>query len=168
MSISPLGSILTSQIGATNSLGAGSETSRAKQTDNTGQDTVGISKIAQFFQKLEQLETSNPTEFKKELTDIAAKLKGAAQNESDPSQARFLSNLADRFQKAADTGDLSALKPGAADSGTGAPHAGHHHGHHGPPKLDQQTQDTLASIFQDAETTLNAQTSSTQGTTTQA
>ena len=112
-----------------------------------------VSKTAAFFQQLRQLESQNPAGFKKELSDIAGKLKSAAQQESDPSQSSFLNNLADRFQKAADTGDLSALKPPQASQG--------HHHHHGSSGLSAQTQETLATIFQGAENALTAQTPAT-------
>jgi hypothetical protein len=53
------------------------------------------------------------------LSDIADKLKAAAQQDGGQSrQDNFLAKLADRFDQASQTGDLSALQP-------------HHHHHHG-------------------------------------
>ncbi len=152
MNITSLSNILTNQLDPIGSL-AGTQASTTSQTGVTGQDSVQISKTAEFFQQLRQLETQNPAEFKKELSDITGKLKSAAQQESDPSQSSFLNNLADRFQKAADSGDLSALKPPQASQG--------HHHHHGSSGLSAQTRETLATIFQDAENTLTAQTPAT-------
>ncbi len=162
VNISPLSSLLTNPLDPLGSLGA-TQASTTSQTGVTGQDSVQVSKTAEFFQQLRQLETQNPAEFKKELSDIASKLKSAAQQESDPSQSSFLNNLADRFQKAADSGDLSALKPAQANQAASG-HHGHHH-HHGSSGLSAQTQETLASIFQEAENTLATQAGSTPATT---
>jgi len=156
VNISSLSNILTNQLDPLGSLAA-AQPSTTSQTGVTGQDSVQVSKTAEFFQQLRQLETQNPAEFKKELSDIASKLKNAAQQESDPSQSSFLNNLADRFQKVADTGDLSALKPPQASQG--------HHHHHGSSGLSAQTQETLATIFQDAENTLAAQSGTAPATT---
>jgi hypothetical protein len=160
VNISSLSNILTNQLDPLGSLAA-TQASTTSQTGVTGQDSVQVSKTAEFFQQLRQLETQNPAEFKKELSDIAGKLKTAAQQESDPSQSSFLNNLADRFQKAADTGDLSALKPPQANQAASG-HNGHHH--HGSSGLSAQTQETLATIFQDAENALTARSGSTPAT----
>ena len=60
------------------------------------------------------------------LTDIADKLQAAAQKDGGR-QGQELSNLASKFQQAAQTGDLSALRP-----------AHHHHGHHHPGAVSYQ------------------------------
>ena len=151
MNISSLSSLFPNQLDPLGSL-AGTQASTASPTGVTGQDSVQVSKTAEFFQQLRQLESQNPAGFKKELSDIAGKLKSAAQQESDPSQSSFLNNLADRFQKAADTGDLSALKPPQGNQAVSG-HHGHHH-HHGSSGLSAQTQETLATIFQDGENAL--------------
>ena len=91
-------------------------------------DSANLSQVGQLFQELEQLQTSDPTALKKVLEDAAAKFSTAAQQSTDPTQASFLTNLADRFQKAADTGDLSALRQPAAGATYGV--QGHHHHHH--------------------------------------
>jgi hypothetical protein len=112
----------------------------AKNTASTGStaavsgDSVNFSQVGQLFQELQQLQTSDPTALKKVLEDAATKFSTAAQQATDPTQASVLSNLADRFQKAADTGDLSALqKPSssASASGTYGVQGHHHHHHHG-------------------------------------
>lgn len=112
-------------------------------------DQLDFSKAADLFRGLQKLQTDNPAEFQQILTDAAAKLKDAAQQQTDPSQASFLSSLSDRFQKAADSGDLSALQPPASDGSYSA--KGHHHRHHGgappPPAPDTATQNLISSIF---------------------
>jgi len=97
-------------------------------------DSANLSQVSQLFQELEQLQTSDPTALKKVLEDAATKFSTAAQQTTDPTQASFLSNLAQRFQKAADTGDLSALRQPSSTTSAGATYGvqGHHrHHHHG-------------------------------------
>jgi hypothetical protein len=98
------------------------------------------------------------------LTDAASKFSAAAQQATDPSQASFLTNLADRFQQAAQTGDLSALSQPSSSSSAGATYGaqGHHHHHHhaggssqatssaggtGSTTASPTTQDLLATLF---------------------
>jgi hypothetical protein len=83
-----------------------------------------LSSPAQFLSKLRSLEQSDPAKAKQTLTDIASKLKADAA-QATGAQADRLNQLADRFQKAADTGDLSSLSPDGLGKG-----GHHHHGHH--------------------------------------
>src|SRR5579872_917297 len=68
-----------------------------------------ISREAQFISNLQQLQQQEPAKFKQVLTDAANQLTAAAQSATG-SDKQFLTNLADKFQKAAN-GDLSALQP---------------------------------------------------------
>ena len=91
-------------------------------TDPTsGGDTTAVSNIGQFMTKLKALEQSNPAQAKQVLTAIASKLNDAA-GSATGDEATHLKALADKFTKAADTGDLSGIQP---------PAGGHHHHHHG-------------------------------------
>jgi len=65
---------------------------------------------AQFLGKLQDMMKTNPAQAKQALGQIAGKLRAQAQQAGGTESAR-LTDLADRFQKAADTGDLSGLKP---------------------------------------------------------
>jgi len=123
-------------------------TSTAESNRPAPSDRVDLSQLAQLFQQFKELQSSDPAELKKVLTDAASKLRTAAQQQSDPSQASFLSNLADRFQKAADTGDLSALRPDSSASGSYAPHRHHPH-HHGSQSAQSSSneQDLLATLL---------------------
>lgn len=97
-------------------------------------DSVNFSQVGQVFQELQQLQTSDPSALKKVLEDAATKFSTAAQQSTDPTQASFLSSLADRFQTAANTGDLSALKQPSSSTPTGTTYGvqgQHHHHHHG-------------------------------------
>ncbi|MBN9118979.1 MAG: hypothetical protein J0I06_07435 [Planctomycetes bacterium] len=79
-------------------------------------DSARISGPGQLFSQLQQLQSQDPTKFKQVTADIATQLQTAAQ-QATGHQATFLTNLADKFQTASTTGDVSALRP---------PHHGHH------------------------------------------
>lgn len=107
--------------------------SNANQTANAvSGDSVNFSQVGQLFQELQQLQTSDPAALKKVLEDAATKFSTASQQATDPAQASFLSGMADRFQKAADTGDLSALRQPSSSTSASATYGvqGHHHHHH--------------------------------------
>ena len=111
----------------------------------TPSDGVDFSQVAQLFKELQKLQGTDPTEFKKVLTDAAKKLRDAAGQQSDSAAAGMLTTLADKFQQAADTGDLSVLKPPSPPVGA-----------YGPPTLSsnsttssdtRNTQDLLAALL---------------------
>ena len=107
-------------------------------------DTLNFSQVGQLFQELSQLQTSNPAEFKQVVTDAANKLTAAASQATDPAQAQFLTNLADKFQQAAQDGNMTPFEQSASASGASGAH-GHHHHHHGggePPSSTSSTSDS--------------------------
>jgi hypothetical protein len=80
--------------------------------------TTQISRQGQLFSQLQQLQTQDPAKFKQVLTDVANQLTTAAQGATGKDQ-QFLSNLADKFTKAAG-GDLTALQPPSQSASTSA------------------------------------------------
>ncbi len=83
-------------------------------------DSSDISKPSEFFNMLQQLKNTDPEKFKQVCTDIANKLKTAAQEMGDSAGAKKLSELADKFQNVANGGDISQLMPpGASGNATG-------------------------------------------------
>jgi hypothetical protein len=131
--LNSLNSSLLSEIQNYNSTPTQTSARTSSNSSTTASDTVDFSQVSQLFQDLKQLETSNPTEFKQVTTDAANQLRAAASQTTDPQQAAFLNNLAERFQTAATTGNLSALEPSSSStsmSGDGngyRPHGHHHH-----------------------------------------
>ncbi|HUO49550.1 MAG TPA: hypothetical protein VMU09_12015 [Acidimicrobiales bacterium] len=103
-----------------------------------------ISGPGSLFGELASLAQSNPDEFKKVAGDIAQKLKAAAANATGD-QAKFLSSMADKFGQAAQSGDMSVLRPGGPGGSGGAQHA-HHHRHGGS---GQASGDSGSSAFQE-------------------
>ncbi len=73
-------------------------------------DSVSFSKPGQLFSQLQQLAQTDPDKFKEVCQKIADKLNEAAQNEEGGAN-RMLSDLASRFESAAQSGDASELRP---------------------------------------------------------
>ena len=86
-------------------------------------DKASMSGIGQVMSKISDLESTDPAKAKQVLQRIASKLTDAA-GQATGDQATHLQELAARFTKAADTGDLSGIQP---------PKGGHGHHPHGPP-----------------------------------
>jgi hypothetical protein len=107
-----------SQVSATRS-------SQAASSSDVQGDTTQVSGPGQFLAKLQALEESDPAKAKDVLGQIADKLTTAAQGATG-STATQLSDLASKFQTAADTGDLSGLRPSGQASQSQV--SGHHHG----------------------------------------
>ena len=113
---STINSINTSLLSEISSYLKTSTTSSSAATDtttasSTSTDQIDFSQVAELFKELQQLQKSNPDELKQVLTEAAEKFKDAASQTTDTRDKQFLTNLSDRFQQAADTGDLSVLGP---------------------------------------------------------
>lgn len=137
----------TNYVSLINSNLSGSVTAQPANCSGASQPaaTLGISPAGDFLSKLQQLQSSNPAQFKQTMTDISNQLTSAAGNATGP-QAQMLTALAGKFQSASQSGDLSAFQtqPGQTPydttndplaslmgaGGTGAAHHHHGHGHH--------------------------------------
>jgi hypothetical protein len=129
-----------SNVSATSAVGT-SQARRNSSAPPAGGGSTQISKFGDMLSKLQELSVKDPAKFKQVAAEIATKLKDASA--TDPR----LKALADKFSKAAESGDLSAFKPPApaaaaagdatapgatpAAGATGATGAHHHHHHHG-------------------------------------
>jgi hypothetical protein len=103
----------------------------AATTNATGNSSpatsTSISQPGQLLSQLQQLATSNPAEFKQVTAQIATQLQAAATAASgtsgaSSSAAAFLTNVANQFQQASQTGSATSLIPA---------HKGGGHHHHG-------------------------------------
>jgi hypothetical protein len=105
-----------------NAVSSATPTAPAPQLDGSSDDAQPrFSGPAQFLGRLQDLMKSDPAQAKQALNGIADKLRShASQDGADGSK---LNALADKFQKASDTGDLSALAP----TGGHGPHVHPHH-----------------------------------------
>ncbi|HTN54383.1 MAG TPA: hypothetical protein VML50_18390, partial [Anaeromyxobacter sp.] len=63
--------------------------------------------------ELSELSQSDPSKFKAVMQEIAEKLQGEA-SQASGDKAQALGNLADKFDQAAQTGDMSSLQPSGA------------------------------------------------------
>lgn len=142
MSINPVANIATSLIQPVPSLFSTSNANSANSSSLAlPQDaTPQISGAAQFLNVLEQLATSNPTQFKQVTSQLSARLNQAstqAQSQGDSTQATQLTNLANEFNTASQTGQLPASLANQQNGQTsptgqsGVAHHGHHHHHSG-------------------------------------
>jgi len=77
-------------------------------------DRTHFSTFGELMSKLQELQTADPDKAKQVLSSIATALNEKASTDDAPGH---LQDLADRFAQAAQTGDLSALRP----------RGGHHH-----------------------------------------
>jgi hypothetical protein len=91
-------------------------------------DGIDLSDPGQLFQQLQQLQQQKPDQLATVLTDIADKLRSVAGGTSATSAvtpdgaaagADFLNRLADRFDAAAQSGDLASLVSPGAPNGAG-------------------------------------------------
>lgn len=89
-------------------------TSSTSGTDSSS-DSSSMSQMAQLVSQLQQLQTSNPTKFKQIMSEAAQTLDQEAQSTGGMG-GQMLSNLAQSFQNAATTGDLSSLLPSGGGS----------------------------------------------------
>jgi hypothetical protein len=105
----------------TSPLSTVSSTSTADSTDPTSDatGTTSFSQMGQLMSQLQSLEQTDPAQAKSVLATIGSDLKADAGNNP------MMSQLADKFTQASQTGDLSALQPPKGG------HGGGHHHHHG-------------------------------------
>ncbi len=88
-----------------------------------GGEDARPSQRAKLMSELADLQKSDPDKFKQVTEDIAKKLREAAAS-AGAGQSTFLGNLADKFEQASQSGEMSALQP---PSGASGHHGGHHH-----------------------------------------
>jgi hypothetical protein len=82
---------------------------------SSGGDQSSISGPAAMLSKLKALQESDPAKFKEVTADIAKQLRTAATQGG--ASAQVLGQVADAFDKASTTGDLSSLKPPSGGQG---------------------------------------------------
>lgn len=120
-----LGSALQS-VGLTSNATSGSQSgiSFSPQTSDNGQ----LSPLGQVLSTLQQLQQSNPTEYKQVTQQIATNLTTAAQtaqSAGNTTEANQLTHLAGDFTNASTSGQLPNIQDLAQAVG-----GGHHHHHH--------------------------------------
>lgn len=126
MSTNAISSSVTSALVQQLSTSSSSKTSGSQaQTTATDADSMKFSKMGAAMKQLKELETSDPTKFKKVTAQISSKLTELAKNQTGET-AQMTSDLASKFASASESGSMDALKPsgpppaGAPPRGAGA------------------------------------------------
>jgi hypothetical protein len=155
MMITPLSSIGQLLLSGINSLKPGS--SNRTSTNSMSGDSSQVSPFAQLMSTLQQLQQSNPAQYKQITATLASNLQQAAttaQNSGEAGEANALNQLATSFNQASQSGQLPAFLQQGTQAGQM-----HHHHHGGAQGLGQD----LNSISQ---TILSRLASSASGTST--
>ena len=117
---SNLNSALISQL----SMSTKSHLTSPKDPDEPGDDHARVSKMGEFMKQLETLRTTDPAQFKEVTAAIGNSLSELAKSQSSDAAA-MLSDLANKFTQASNTGEISALKPSGPPPNNGAPRGAH-------------------------------------------
>lgn len=124
-------------------------TTASQQTDDTAQaGGTKFSKMGELMSKLQDLAKSDPDKAKAVMAKISQDLKAKADSSGD----KRMAELADKFGQAAQSGDLSVLKP---KEGGG----GHHH-HSGTPSGQTGAYQAQQSSMSDIEDVISSDLSS--------
>lgn len=132
ISSSLLQSSLFQSTGATGNVSVGG-TSQTSSLSDSNQ----LSPLARLLGDLQALQQTDPAKYKDVTSQIAAKLKSAADADTasgNTSGASQLNQLASDFNTASSTGQLPNIQDLAKAAGGGHHH---HHGHGGPPPASQ-------------------------------
>jgi hypothetical protein len=127
--------------------------------------TASISGAGQLFSLLQQLQQTNPTQFKQVTGQIASQLSAAAQQQSGGAST-VLSQLANKFQQASQSGSL-----GSFTGPQGAHHGHHHHGTYNrsgqavTSSSDTTSQSSLNQLFSSIADNLNSTLGASAGGT---
>jgi hypothetical protein len=148
LSSSYLQSILNSTL---QSNSAGSSSSSTSTSSITGQSEKSqLSPFAQLMNTLQQLQQSNPSEYKQVTQQIATNLQSAAKTataDGNSTQATQLNQLATDFTSASQSGQLPNVQDLAQAVG-GAGHHHHHHGHAASSDSDSSSSSTSQTLSQ--------------------
>jgi hypothetical protein len=130
----------------------------AAPTSTQQSDSTQLSPLAQILTTLQQLQQSNPAEYKQVTAQIATNLTSAAataQAEGNTTAATQLNQLATDFTNASESGQLPNIQDLAQGVG------GHHHHHHHAQAAASDS-DTSSSSSSDATSTSASSTTASQ------
>ncbi len=159
---SSVDSILSSalqKVGLTSNATVGSLSGIGGSTSAQQPDSSQLSPLGQVLSTLQQLQQSNPTEYKQVTQQIATNLTSAAQtaqSDGNTTAANQLTQLASDFTNASTSGQLPNIQDLAQAVG-----GGHHHHHHADPSSSTSGGSTSQNPLSIIASTL----SSAEGTT---
>ncbi len=162
------GSIATTQTSDVSAIGTSTTAAGSVPPPVGGAESATISTPGQLFSELQQLSQSDPTKFKAVAGQLATSFQNAAANATGP-EAKMLTNLANTFSAASQSGTLQPpqAQAGAAQAGgaSGSGGAHHHHHHHGGGSGGSGQSSAMDQAFQNAMTILTQATQGTSATT---
>ncbi len=133
----------------------GSSTTSSETSQVTSQQEGGqLSPLAKLMSTLQQLQQSNPTEYKKVTAQIATNLQNAAKTataDGNTAAATQLNQLATDFSKASQSGQMPDVQDLAQAIG-----GGHHHHHHGHAAASDSDSSTTSSSTTDASSSTSS------------
>jgi hypothetical protein len=131
MSLSPISGSSSLFLDLIANKGSGSSTPVGVADTSSASSSGGadLSDAAKFFSKLKNLSQTDPEKFKQLTSQISSELQTAVQGATG-SQATFLSDLANQFQTASQTGSVAALQPPSTSQPAAGGHHDHHHAHY--------------------------------------
>jgi hypothetical protein len=127
---------------------AGSLSGIGGSTSAQQPDSSQLSPLGQVLSTLQQLQQSNPTEYKQVTQQIATNLTSAAQtaqSDGNTTAANQLTQLAGDFTNASTSGQLPNIQDLAQAVGGGE--GGHHHHHHADSSSTSSTSQNPLSII---------------------
>jgi hypothetical protein len=145
--------------------GVSSSSSQSKSLSGvSGSDSSTISGPGQFFSKMQQLSQQDPAEFKQIASQVAQTFTDAA-SKATGNDAQMLTQLADQFSQAAQTGTLQLPSPPDGSAAPDGPPPGPPPG--APPPDASQTDATSASSTSaSASSTSSTSDASSSGSST--
>jgi hypothetical protein len=132
MSLGALSGIASSveSIVATALQSVGLNVGRASSASTTPSDNSGVSPLGQILSTLQQLQQTNPSQYKTVTQQIAGNLRSAAQTATangNTTAANELTQLSSDFTNASTSGQLPNIQDLAQAAGAGGRHRHHHY-----------------------------------------
>lgn len=159
MTVNPLSNIGQMLLSGITGHRHNSGTASTGSTTTAGADNSQLSPFAQLMTTLQQLQQSNPAEYKQLTATLSSDLQAAAKNaqsNGDADEANALNQLAASFNQASQSGQLPSFMQQSTQAGaSGHPHH-HHHGALGQ-DLNSISQNILSNLDPSASGSIAAQ-----------
>lgn len=118
MNISSLSSstVTSTVAGISGTSGSGGVQATQRSAQCPTGDQTGISRMGEFMQKLDELASSDPEKFQEVTSQIADELE-TLERSTGGDESSMLSEIADKFRAASESGSADELKPKGPPSG---------------------------------------------------
>jgi hypothetical protein len=109
---------------------SGLQSASSITSSRLGTDCKEVSKPGEFFNKLKNLQETDPAKFKETVSKIADELENASKDSSLGNATGMLTDLAKKFRDVANGGDIAQLQPPQPPTDTSGVSGAHKHQHH--------------------------------------